>query len=198
MQAFKSWKKVALLFLVIVLLGGAVWLLFLKPWKPLEAQVTSPDGDVALDVWRSYGDDAFEWKYTKGPEWSASTWSIQGVTEFSGGSFSPDSRHLILVFADGCGDEQYHWTDYETSLSGSLPLETACKAEESFAAEIKENGIWTDISFRFLGWHPQKNRALFAYELTTVTGGKHSGYFWYDLEARYQEDGVYVRELPLD
>ena len=77
-------------------------------------------------------------------------------------------------------------------------MEGFCKAEKNFAAEIKKERIWTDISFRFLGWHPEDNRALFAYELTTATDSKHSGYFWYDMEARYKENAVYFTELPLD
>lgn len=200
MQICKNWKKVVIWCLLVVLLGAIVWSLLPKSRKVLESQLVSPDGNLAVDVWRRSGDDAFEFKNSKGPKWSASIHSIQGVTQFCEGSFSPDSRHLILVFADADCSEQYYWIDYETSLSGGLPLEGCCKTEESFAAEIKKERIWTDISFRFLGWHPKKNLALFAYELTTATGGKHSGYFWYDIEARYRykENPTYVMELPLD
>ncbi len=200
MQIFKNWKKVVLWCLLIVLLCGIVWSLFPKTRKVLESQLVSPDGNVALDVWRRVGDDSFEWEYRKGPEWSFGGYSIQSVTEFCEGSFSPDSRHLLLIFADANGKERYFWTDYETSLTGGLPVESFCRSEDGFAAEIKKDGIWTDISHRFLGWHPKKNWALFAYELTTETGSKHSGYFWYDMEARYRykENPAYVIELALD
>ena len=198
MRLFKNWKRLTLLLLAIVLFVGILWVLIPKISRASEARITSPNGEIALEVRRRIGDDSFEWKHSKGPDWSVGTTSMQGITQFREGSFSPDSRHLILTFLDANGKEQYYWMDYETSLGGGLPLEIACKAEESCAAEIKKDKIWTDISFRFLGWHPRENRALFAYELMTEYDRKHSGYFWYDMEARYKEDAVYVKELPLD
>lgn len=196
MALFRNWKKAAslcLLIAVVVLIGTIAWLLHPKVQKE---QLASPDGNVALEVCQRSGEDAFEWKHIKGPDWSGTT-SLNDVTEFQQGTFSSDSRHLILVFTGADGKEQYQWTDYETGLSGGLPLEISCKDEGNFAASIKKEGVWKDISFRFLGWHSKENWALFAYEMTTAADSVESGYFWYDLEARYKENAVYVKELPL-
>lgn len=193
MNGKKYWKLAILLcLLAILVIGVGNWVL--RKTVPV-AQITSPDGEIAFSVYRQ-STDSYSWDYSAGPDWALESWSIGGVTEFLEGTFSPDSRHCVLVFMGEDGREQYHWTDYQTPLSGGLSVETACKAEEDFAKSFREEkGTWLDMRLRFLGWHGSKNWILFGYTLTAVDGTEHSGYFWFDAEARYEKDADYVREI---
>ena len=178
--------------LAVLAFGVGSWLY--RETVPV-AEITSPDGAVSLSVYRQNA-DSFSWKYSAGPDWVFSGWSIGGVTEYLEGSFSSDGRHCILVFMGEDGREQYHWTDYEAPLSGGLSVEIACKAEEDFAKVFRqEKGMWLDMRLRFLGWHGSKNWMLFGYTVTALDGTEHSGYFWFDAETHNEKDPVYIREI---
>lgn len=190
MKACKHWKSVLLLSLLTALVIGAMGCAA----GPV-AQMQSPNGEIELSVYRTDG-DSFMWEHSKGPDWSFSRCNIGGVTDFKMGAFSPDSRHGLLIFTDESGGERYHWTDYETGTSGGLSLESACKVEETFAQSIREEkGPWNSINFTFLDWHGSKNWMLFRYTFTTKDGAEYSGHFWFDPEARLEEDAVEILEM---
>lgn len=193
MSGKKPWICAILLCFLIILAVGVGSLVYRKI-VPVD-RIASPDGGICLSVYRQNA-DSYTWKYSAGPDWTGSGWSIGGVTEYLGGSFSPDGRHSVLVFLGEDGREQYYWTDYETPLSGGLSIEPACKSEEAFAEAFRqENGMWLHMQLRFLGWHGSKNWMLFGYTLTAIDGTKHAGHFWFDVEARYEKGAVYVYEI---
>ena len=188
----KHWKLAVLLGLLVVLAICVV------PWGIQQvvpvAQITSPDGTISFSVYRQSA-DSYSLEYSAGPDWAFSGWSIGGVTEYLEGAFSPDGRHCILAFMGEDGKQWYYWTDYEAPLSGGLSVESCCRSDDAFAKSFREEkGMWLDMRLRFLGWHGSKNWVLFGYPLTAVDGTEHSGHFWFDAEARYEKDPVYIHE----
>lgn len=191
MKYKKPWKVILPVCVLALLAVAAV--IYAKT-RPV-AQLQSPNGEIQLSVYREDA-DLFTWEYSKGPDWAFSGWSIGGVTDFAMGTFSPDSRHGVLIFTDAFGKEQYHWTDYDQCRSGGINLESACRSEDTFAQAVRqEKGPWTNFSYKFLDWHGSENRMLFRYNFTTIDGTEYSGHLWFDLDAYLQKDVVLLWEI---